>query len=114
VRRYETGDQVSESEEAYALCYKCHDRLNILSDRTFTEHNSHVVTRRAPCSVCHDAHGISRSEGTANHNAHLINFDVTVVQPDSQTGRLEYTSEGFRAGSCFLNCHGVDHSPKSY
>lgn len=113
-RRYETGDMISESEPTYALCYKCHDRLNILSDLSFNQHRSHIVDERTPCSVCHDPHGISRTEGSIMHNAHLVNFDITVVRPDTVTGRLEYTTEGSRAGMCFLNCHGVDHSPKSY
>jgi predicted CXXCH cytochrome family protein len=114
VRRYETGDLISESEQVYALCYKCHDRLNLLSDQTFTLHNKHIVVQRTPCSVCHDSHGVSRSEGTPLHNAHLINFDVTVVRPDPVTGRQEYVSEGYRKGTCFLSCHGEAHSPHSY
>lgn len=113
-RQYETGDLISESEQVYALCYLCHDRLNILSDRSFAQHSNHVSRQRAPCSVCHTAHGVARTEGTAVNNAHLINFDITVVRRDTVTGRLEYVAEGFQAGTCFLNCHGVDHSPKSY
>jgi len=111
---YETMDNVTESEHAYALCYRCHDRLSILSNQTFAEHASHIVDQRASCAVCHDPHGISRTEGTPLHNAHLINFDVTVVRPDPVSGRLEYNSEGFRRGSCFLLCHGQPHSPESY
>jgi len=111
---YQTGDMVTESQQAYALCYECHDRMSIISDRSFTEHNRHVVRVRAPCSVCHDAHGISRSEGTFVHNAHLINFDTTVVRRDLVTQRLEYTAEGFQKGACYLSCHGVNHSPHSY
>jgi hypothetical protein len=48
-----------------------------------------------------------------NH-AHLINFDVGVVRPDPATGRLEYQTTGDRSGACYLTCHGVAHSPKSY
>jgi predicted CXXCH cytochrome family protein len=111
---YETSDPVTESERAYALCYSCHDRLNILSDRSFPLHSLHVVLARTSCAVCHDPHGISRGEGTASHNARLINFDITVVQPDPRTGRIEYTVEGVRTGSCFLRCHNVTHSGESY
>jgi len=111
---YETGDMINESQEAYALCYQCHDRQSIISDQSFSEHYRHVVRVRAPCSVCHDAHGVSRSEGTALHNSHLINFDITVVRPDPASRRLEYTAEGFRKGACFLSCHGNNHSPHSY
>ena len=29
-------------------------------------------------------------------------------------GKIEYRRIGSRTGLCFLNCHGVDHSPKQY
>src|SRR5688500_16215484 len=66
------------------------------------------------CSVCHDAHGIPSGQGTPANHAHLMNFDTTVVQRDRVTQRLEYITSGPRAGSCYLTCHNVDHSPKSY
>jgi predicted CXXCH cytochrome family protein len=67
-----------------------------------------------PCSVCHDGHGISSAQGTMMNNANLINFDISVVQPDPVTNRLEYRTMGPRMGECFLSCHGVPHSPKAY
>jgi predicted CXXCH cytochrome family protein len=111
--RYETADGTAESAAAYALCYRCHDRTSILSDQTFV-HNRHVVLSNTPCSACHDAHGISSVQGTVANNSHLINFDSSIVQRDPVTNRLEYTTLGPRAGQCFLSCHGVAHSPKSY
>jgi hypothetical protein len=48
------------------------------------------------------------------NNAHLMNFDVSIVQPDTVTGRLEYRSLAPRSGECYLRCHGENHSPKSY
>ncbi len=114
VLRNETADYTSESETAYALCYKCHDRGSILDNRSFPGHRSHVVDFRTPCSVCHDAHGIPAGQGSVTGNSHLINFDTRVVFPDRATGRLEYRDTGGFTGQCMLTCHGVDHSPLGY
>jgi len=115
--RYATTDFTPESASAYALCYQCHERDTgdgILRDRSFPFHSMHVVDARTPCSACHDAHGISSLQGSARNNSHLINFDSTIVFPDSVTGRLEFVDDGRFAGRCFLSCHGVEHSPKGY
>jgi len=111
---YRTGDNISESAQAYSLCYQCHSRQSILADESFSEHRKHIVEERTPCSVCHDAHGIDRDEGNEVNNAHLINFDLRVVEVDPSSGRLEYRSSGPEAGQCALRCHGEDHSPETY
>ena len=111
---YRTGDSVSETPSAYALCYDCHSRTSILNDESFPTHREHVVEQRISCSVCHDPHGIDFGRGNPVNHAHLINFDVSVVDPDPVSGRLEYRSLGPRRGECFLSCHGTDHSPESY
>ena len=41
---YETRDPVTESQQAYALCYKCHLRRSILADESF----SRVVNTLSP------------------------------------------------------------------
>jgi len=96
------------------MCYRCHERSSILSDQSFVGHQRHIVNDRTPCSVCHDAHGISSAQGNATNNSKLINFDISVVQPDPVSGRMEYRSLGPRMGECFLSCHGVAHSPLAY
>jgi hypothetical protein len=111
---YETQDGTSESASAYALCYACHERTSILGNNSFSGHSSHVVQQKTPCSVCHDSHGIPSGQGSATNHAHLINFDTTVVQRDPVSGLLEYRMTGTRTGTCYLSCHGVAHSPKSY
>lgn len=111
--RYETDDYTTESAQVYALCYKCHDRANILDNASFPGHKLHIVDQRTPCSVCHDAHGIASSQGSPTGNTNLINFDITVVQPNS-AGRLEYRDMGQLRGECFLRCHNADHAPMSY
>ena len=112
--RYDTVDFTSESAQAYALCYQCHDRASILNDESFPGHRLHIVDQRAPCAACHDAHGIASSQGTATGNSHLINFATGMVLPDPATGRLEFRDLGIRSGQCFLSCHSHAHSPSSY
>jgi predicted CXXCH cytochrome family protein len=112
--RYDTIDNTPESDSAYALCYMCHDRSSILSNRSFPTHRQHIVDKQTPCSVCHDAHGISSNKGTVMRNSHLINFDITVVRPDPITHKLEYNSTGIGHGMCSVSCHGVTHSNKAY
>lgn len=112
-KNYTTADNTVESPVAYELCYSCHNRANLLSDQSFKQHNLHIVNAKTPCSACHDAHGISNTQGNPVNNAHLINFDLAIVQPDSQ-GRLYYEKTGPSTGSCYLNCHGVSHAPSSY
>lgn len=110
-RRYLTTDRTPEGPEAYALCYKCHDREVLLSDRShFPAHRRHVVDQAAPCSACHDAHGVSAEAGTPLNSAHLIAFDTAIVRP-SPTGALRYESAGPRKGSCTLTCHETVHGP---
>jgi len=112
--QYETADYTVESAQAYALCYSCHNRNNIINDiNTFREHRLHIVEERTPCSVCHDAHGISSTQGNSTNNSHLINFRTDVVS-SSRWGILRYEDTGVNRGRCYLRCHGRNHSPRSY
>jgi hypothetical protein len=104
--RYETADFTIESAQAYALCYKCHDRTSILNDESFPHHRTHVVRGRTPCSACHTAHGVS---GSASQHSHLINFDLSIVSAE----RL-FLDTGRFSGSCTLTCHGVRHVNFAY
>jgi predicted CXXCH cytochrome family protein len=112
-RNYITDDFTEENASNYALCYKCHERSSILNDESFPGHRSHVVDERTPCSACHDPHGISSTQGNAVNNSNLINFDLSIVQPDSQ-GRMLFEDTGVLSGQCFLSCHGSSHEPKVY
>ncbi len=110
---YNRIDNMPESDAAYALCYKCHDRVTLLSDSSsFKSHSKHVSEKQTSCSACHDPHGIASAQGNTTNNSHLINFDTSVVQPVD--GRLEYQMISPGHGNCFLSCHGVVHNPKSY
>ena len=112
--RYDTADYSVESEQTYALCYKCHDRNSILGDRSFPYHKKHIVEYRASCAVCHDAHGIASAQGNPSSNGNLMNFATLVVTPDSRTGKLQFRDLGLYRGECYLSCHGASHSPRSY
>jgi len=113
-REYQMDGPSEESFQAYALCYKCHNRSFLIGDqaRTF-QHQRHLTAAKAPCAVCHDAHGSRRSTG-------LINFmlrDRTgseVVKPSLRQGRIEHVILGRGRGQCFLMCHGKNHEPASY
>jgi len=111
IENYSTDDSTPESPQAYALCYRCHERQSILGDESFPLHRVHVVNGRSPCSACHDAHGISRTQGNATMHSNLINFDLSIVQPASGglRGRIEFVDQGPQRGSCTLTCHGVVH-----
>ena len=111
--RYETADFTEESASAYALCYQCHDRESILDDESF-EHDEHVDNEDTPCSVCHDPHGVDTTGANPDEHRALINFDLSVVQPDPNTGLLRYERTGQFRGRCYLRCHGENHSPESY
>lgn len=116
VQEFQAGDPSPESFSTYALCYNCHDRATLFTDGPGRfPHNSHVVLQNTSCAVCHDAHG-------SRQNPHLINFMLrakagnTVVSPSVQSGRLQYVPDPTNPGhgSCYLNCHGVEHNPMSY
>jgi predicted CXXCH cytochrome family protein len=111
---YSVADGTVESEQSYALCYKCHDRNVILSDGETGMHKAHVVDENVTCSTCHDPHGISATQGNRTNNSHLINFDISIVEPDPNTGMLKFEDLGSNRGQCYLACHGTVHSPAEY
>ena len=113
VLNYQMDDERSESEQAYALCYKCHERASILANESFSRHLLHIQGKvggqgGTSCFTCHDAHGSSQYP-------HLIKFNEDVVFENAD-GKLKYEAQGFSArhGACYLNCHGVEHNPKEY
>ncbi|UCF64803.1 MAG: hypothetical protein JSW33_02915 [bacterium] len=115
--QYETADNTPESYQAYRLCYECHDRLTIIDGNgNFARrvHREHIIGEDVPCNICHDPHGVSPPPGSELNHTHLINFNTAVVSADPQTGRLEFVDQGNFAGSCYLRCHGENHSPESY
>lgn len=126
--RYETADNTIESQQAYALCYRCHNRTSILSDMSFQRkvvkttasgggHSGHL-SAGASCAACHDPHGISTVSlmavtGTGSHT-HLINFDARIVTPAPGYTNPVFRDNGIFSGSCTLVCHGRLHDTAAY
>ncbi|AYH42406.1 cytochrome c3 family protein [Azoarcus sp. DN11] len=115
-RQYLTADFTTESASAYALCYKCHDRNTLLNSSTSvssTVHRKHVVSIRTPCSACHDPHGISSTQGNVTNNSRLINWDISIVKPNS-SGLLKWERTSAGHGRCYMSCHNDNHNPETY
>ena len=113
-KRYTTISPNNESTNEYALCYSCHERSVVLSNRSFRLHRLHVIDENASCSACHDPHGVGQAAMTTSDHTHLINFDLSVVFPESQTSKLEFRDLGRFKGSCSLRCHGAEHRDEDY
>ncbi len=89
----------------YAMCGKCHDLSNIMSNASFSQHKSHI-NAGVTCSTCHTAHGM----GGTNPNIsgeRLVNFDVNVV---AQNGAAPI-SYRHATNTCILACHEAAHNP---
>lgn len=103
------------SQDAYALCFRCHDPAILLASPVGTAfqttqgrnlHDAHIRIHRVPCSVCHDPHGTALAAGaTSAANSHLINFDIEVVDFNTAS----YDSE---LKECFVSCHHAN--PRNY
>jgi len=113
-RQYNTLDGLPYSQNLYDLCFKCHSATSILDNTSFKEHKKHIEGEDTPCGVCHDPHGISSLQGNSTNNSHLINFDLSVVFPEPNSGLLEFEDRGIFQGSCTLTCHGKDHRDDGY
>lgn len=109
--RYTTTDGSQESKQAYALCYRCHDRAKVLDESPFPYHRKHVQEENVSCATCHNPHG-------AVENRSLIRFGEEAslggTQPSMGSQRLEFESLGPGTGACYVSCHGVDHDPATY
>jgi predicted CXXCH cytochrome family protein len=100
VANYNTLDG-AESADAYALCYKCHNRsdfITVTAGPNF-KHFKHVVNAAASCATCHDSHSSSGYD-------RLINFNTNIVFPNG--GVLTYTPGS--PPRCTLICHSHSHS----
>jgi hypothetical protein len=104
----------------YALCGKCHDLSNIMTDAGFAPrpgtqngggHAFHINAGFS-CSVCHTAHGMGAAPGAISGDR-LVNFDINVVGPNNAAGTdhgmIAYT-HGQGTNTCTLMCHGYNHN----
>jgi predicted CXXCH cytochrome family protein len=89
----------------YALCGKCHNLRQVVSNTSFKQHALHINAGFS-CSSCHTAHGVGNMS-SAGAGERLVNFDANVVGAGS-TGTISYNRA---ANTCTLTCHGAAHSP---
>jgi len=117
-QRYEMLGGNTENLATYALCYRCHDRNNLLSNASFKKnatsgkggHSLHLgYGGGVPCSVCHDPHGIYDDKHLSGDHTNLINFNTTEVGAKSGQTYPLFTDTGTFSGNCTLVCHGVTH-----
>jgi predicted CXXCH cytochrome family protein len=87
----------------YAMCGKCHDLNNIVTNASWGRHSFHIA-QGFSCSVCHTAHGMGGTNANVT-GERLVNFDVAVVAPNG-TASISYNRA---TNSCTLVCHGVSH-----
>lgn len=91
----------------YELCYSCHDRNSILSNRSFFYHSRHISVVGVSCRTCHNPHGSQRF-------THLIDLNSSPSIRPSGSGNLDFVDFGNKSGQCYLTCHGKDHNPATY
>lgn len=88
----------------YAMCAKCHDLSNIVSNASFTQHSRHINDGFS-CSTCHTGHGLGSANGSIS-GERLVNFDLNVVAPNGITP-ISYSRA---TNSCTLTCHNHTHN----
>jgi len=88
----------------YAMCGKCHDLSNVVSNASWNQHGFHINTGFT-CSVCHTAHGMGARSGTIS-GERLINFDINVV---AANGSIP-VSYSRATNTCILVCHMAAHN----
>jgi predicted CXXCH cytochrome family protein len=88
----------------YALCAKCHNLTNILSNASFPQHARHINDGFS-CSVCHAAHGT----GGQSSSERLVSFDLNVVAPVVSGSATVPISYNHSTNTCSLSCHGHVH-----
>jgi predicted CXXCH cytochrome family protein len=89
----------------YALCAKCHDLNNILSNASWNQHSLHISTGGFSCSVCHSAHGLGAANPSIS-GERLVNFDIAVVGQNNG-GPISYNRA---SNTCTLTCHNAAHN----
>ncbi len=89
----------------YAMCAKCHDLNNILTNVSWAQHSRHVASDGFSCSTCHTAHGMGAGSGSVT-GERLINFDINVVG-QNQGAPISYNRA---TNNCTLTCHNAAHN----
>lgn len=95
------------------ICFKCHVYSVYVSGGSATAtnfrngtENYHTLHSFAACYACHDSHG--------SEQLHLINFNVLYAVPNTGYNSQTAFVPSVTGGSCYLACHGHNHSPETY
>lgn len=102
----------------YAMCWTCHSETAIISNPNAyeTRHDQHVRDKQGPCIICHDAHGPfdTGEAGLISYAfaaTHGYSFSFIGGRNDSTAFSIDTVQN---RGSCYLRCHGEDHTPRTY
>lgn len=87
----------------YAMCSKCHDLNNIITNASWNQHARHINDGFS-CSVCHTAHGLGGQNANVT-GERLVDFDIAVVAANG-TSPISYNRT---TNTCSLMCHGKAH-----
>ncbi|MFQ5605230.1 MAG: cytochrome c3 family protein, partial [bacterium] len=115
--KYVTRDNNKFASGDYQACWSCHSEDYILNNKNnaFGKlHEKHVEKEDVPCVACHDTHGpFDRGEpGLINFNFALQHgFNLKLLNGKNLSTAFEIKGN---KGSCYVDCHGKKHSPKTY
>ncbi len=110
---YNTIADLNYVNSDYRLCFKCHSEEQLIVNvASGFSHDRHVEGRNKSCVNCHDPHGSTVS-------GRLMNFLLTsdggadTIDP-VDGGGVRWVDNGLYQGTCYLDCHGTRHNPRSY
>lgn len=94
----------------YALCAKCHDLTNILSNASFSKHSLHINAGFS-CSACHTSHGMGPNSSNVT-GERMVNFDLRVVAENGGANGYFRSPISYNRGTstCTLTCHNYSHN----
>jgi hypothetical protein len=115
---YSLSDSTIYDSAEYDLCWSCHSEQNVIvKSNTFEYlHTTHVVDAEAPCVICHDTHGAHDADepGKISFEYAVTNgMDIQMIDGRDLSSSFTVSPDS-TAGTCYLRCHGRDHTPESY
>ncbi len=109
---YNTIPDLNYVNTDYRLCFKCHSEEQLIVNvASGFSHDRHVEGRNKSCVNCHDPHGSTVSGRLINF---LISSDAGSYLIEDVGGGVRWVDNGLYQGSCYLDCHGTRHNPRSY
>lgn len=102
----------------FQLCWNCHSEPALTGgNNSFgsTNHDRHVTGNwtAAACIMCHDAHGPYDAGEPGNINFYWAASNGYLTYTGGRNASTSFYISG-NTGYCYVNCHGMNHSPESY